>query len=1184
MPSLNHPLFGKITVQQAKEINVIAAEMAVHAENMMKIAQEGMRCLEEREAARLKAIEEREMARQQEKIVADANPIAPPEVITKFAAEQEIEEVKVHVPTGYLNGHKKDDTADYEITTEGDEFEDWITDCSEAEERKFFNSGKSIYEKTERFYKKDKVKFQDPVKEMLFAEQYKAEKEDGSHFYAYKYLTLTVDELRKYTYYHQVLNKPMYLHAVNLGLDQPEKCYSIYVDIDAKAEDLEEAELTIEEVEDAIISAIYDTFTAITDIEVDREPKIWKTYGDRPGKFSRHLTFDHHWCIIEAAAARAFYFDAFARVREENPSVCKFFDVGVSTATGWRNLRTQGSSKLGDDPAQYECPPLRLTPGDFGERFVIETCANAADALFTFGRHNIAITADMLPESMMERIKTQNNIVTTGLWGDYAQYLQNPDKSWKYNASIREIRDNKINMNQIRGTPCAVCKVPHESENPYCLISDNAITLLCPSANRKHKEGDKEINYFIFVAVTERAKKGFLDRIMDLTLLEAPPVDIKSTIKTRDKEMRAIDEFFGDKCGHLAIKSPLGSGKTKRIVDMLKRKYADGTFLMLGYRVSLSNENHADIQAAGIDVTLYSDVPRYEINDPRVICQIESLGRIPDGKTFDVVIVDETSGVLHQMRQHKPADYKKMMITFRQIISCAKKVIYIDGLMRPEILNSVRRFRKEKLEVWENLPVEKKYKEVIFSDNKQEWVDHLIELLEMGEKVWVTSTQGERFITSVVAAVNKCLPNCKVLPIYRNVNNTPVILRNLNEYVKDYQLVIASPSIEAGVSITTPFDYQFVNLTSSGPNAWSIIQMLGRVRNVLNPQVFIYVHGLVVQDLPRDYEEIYKRWEKKLAIACNKIWCIDGKEWIDGSCRFPDPYSIFMAFIVYLALDEYNGRRNIILEVIRYFQRTYDVKFYKYADSPEGKALDEKRAKETEKVMEGAVKLLGEKHMAAILAAPDIDVDEARVISRKRERLRTEEERGSITRYYLRRYYEYPGEIDKDWLTTYMKDGVRNMFHKIHHRKMTPDAAIRLANVLREDAQNYAVRENEPESFILNLSRTDTIELWTSLRIKEIVESGVKDPARVKQLLKEFMITQQSRAEVLKGRKISETTVIRLANELLFEYGWKLKESKENFYEGGKRKTNRVYKLIDISAKYFYEGDLKTGEKRPRVV
>ena len=137
--------------------------------------------------------------------------------------------------------------------------------------------------------------------------------------------------------------------------------------------------------------------------------------------------------------------------------------------------------------------------------------------------------------------------------------------------------------------------------------------------------------------------------------------------------------------------SPTNSGKTKAIVDMIKKNYASKRILFLTSRIALATFVHSVCSDAGMSFVLYNRVGGTLETYDHLICSMESLHRVigtrgggffaPD---YDIVVVDEVTQFLEHL--DSPTIEMRRFLWYQIMYWCRRaetKVLLADAYIMP---------------------------------------------------------------------------------------------------------------------------------------------------------------------------------------------------------------------------------------------------------------------------------------------------------------------------------------------------------------------------------------------------------------------------------------------------------------------------------------------------------------------
>ncbi|AMQ10530.1 putative helicase [Brazilian marseillevirus] len=283
----------------------------------------------------------------------------------------------------------------------------------------------------------------------------------------------------------------------------------------------------------------------------------------------------------------------------------------------------------------------------------------------------------------------------------------------------------------------------------------------------------------------------------------------------------------------LIVRSAMGTGKTKAVVDYMKQR-PNERVLILSFRISLDEELQRKFPGA----VLYSDARAQKngyITSDILVCQIDSLYRVMG--TYDILVIDETSYTLsHLCKFAKNAS--DCWDALKSFVKNAKSVILMDAFMAdyiPKLFQSLGR------ETWciENTwkPHEEKTHMKVFASEKMA-KQRLFSGLSQGKNiVFVSNSKKE---VDAVCELAKKRGFDRVLKYTSETKK-----ENLGISVDDwdeYQLVAYTPTISAGISFEKKHFHEcHAHFVSSSANAYECSQMLFRARDLSEDNIFVHV-------------------------------------------------------------------------------------------------------------------------------------------------------------------------------------------------------------------------------------------------------------------------------------------------------------------------------------------------------
>lgn len=313
------------------------------------------------------------------------------------------------------------------------------------------------------------------------------------------------------------------------------------------------------------------------------------------------------------------------------------------------------------------------------------------------------------------------------------------------------------------------------------------------------------------------------------------------------------DEAFPDSAIVNLVKAEMKMGKTKSVCSILDDdKYDDSIMNFVSFRRTFSIESSKKFK----DFNLYSEIKEQSIDISiykRLIIQAESLNRVNihslyrDDLSLDILILDEIESIWTQFNSGNFPDWHASVNIFMWMVKHAKKIIIMDANLSKrttDLLEIIRPGIIEKTSLYWNKYNPSSRIKYYFVDIQNVWVAHLGAAIKKGENIMIftnslkSSRRLHKFVASTGVPVDKIMMyTSETLESIKTKH-----FRNVNHYWSQYQVVICTPTISAGVSFEKEhFNKVFGLFTDRSCNVQTCMQMIGRVRNVADEKIFIHV-------------------------------------------------------------------------------------------------------------------------------------------------------------------------------------------------------------------------------------------------------------------------------------------------------------------------------------------------------
>lgn len=306
----------------------------------------------------------------------------------------------------------------------------------------------------------------------------------------------------------------------------------------------------------------------------------------------------------------------------------------------------------------------------------------------------------------------------------------------------------------------------------------------------------------------------------------------------------------------LSIISAYGTGKSQTMLHIIK-EFDPKRILFITYRQTLSYNFYGTFQDFNVGLYLNSG----EIKNDRVICQLDSLHKLLtpnmlNGKSivpyYDLVIFDESESTLSHVDSDTLGNKHKAYKIMEAILKKAKKVIALDGDFGNRSYSFLKSVNQDKdFTVIKNkcVPTSKHW---MFTNDKSNFDQKILDDIQKGWKLFICCMACESATNYKKMLESKC----KVLVICSKSNDKiKEELTNVNEFWGNYDVVIITPSVEAGVDFSIKhFDKMYVVLSANSTSQRGLNQMTSRVRQLTFLDVNVHLNGMPYKELANFYQ------------------------------------------------------------------------------------------------------------------------------------------------------------------------------------------------------------------------------------------------------------------------------------------------------------------------------------------
>jgi hypothetical protein len=293
------------------------------------------------------------------------------------------------------------------------------------------------------------------------------------------------------------------------------------------------------------------------------------------------------------------------------------------------------------------------------------------------------------------------------------------------------------------------------------------------------------------------------------------------------------------------IRAGMGCGKSQRCIDYIK-KHNPKRVLILTARVQQAYTSLGRYNKSGLGFQLYKDVTNLAATD-RLICQFESLHRLMDSgvfESYDLVIIDEVRGLAQQTVW---TDNKNLVMNnkiFEMILASCPFHIWLDAHVEVDgmIFDMAQQYF---LDQWmlHRYRYTSLQREFTFQHNRLIAIGDLIERMKRKELV-MCCFGSKRELEAVTMFVGEMVPDVNML-IFKSQQDCDHITKfaDIDVHLAGVNLLAFTSVVTTGADIQTAVSKVICFGTSTGCSYRDMMQMNGRARNVLDPEVVVCPPG-----------------------------------------------------------------------------------------------------------------------------------------------------------------------------------------------------------------------------------------------------------------------------------------------------------------------------------------------------
>jgi len=322
--------------------------------------------------------------------------------------------------------------------------------------------------------------------------------------------------------------------------------------------------------------------------------------------------------------------------------------------------------------------------------------------------------------------------------------------------------------------------------------------------------------------------------------------------------------------GMVIVRAPMGSGKTENLIRPIMQAAPKAAYI--AHRVSLVGD-----AAYRLDTQHYRNVLAAEMPwVTHLACCVNSIThpkfRNEDDRawftTVDTLCIDEASQVLRHIATGPVDQPTRVMDGLIEAIQSARQVLMCDADANDSLIELCEMARPgEPIHILE-VDAENDHVRIDHSDNESVW-QQALDAAVAGDRVLVANDSADS-AKKMAAMIREKRPEARVLLVHKESKADPDAERFLdrpNDEATRWDVLIYSPAISSGVSITTPhFARHFGIFSGQTVSPSDAIQMLRRDRTARH-----YVLGIGISRTMRetDREALFRGLLAADEIACD---------------------------------------------------------------------------------------------------------------------------------------------------------------------------------------------------------------------------------------------------------------------------------------------------------------------------
>lgn len=648
-----------------------------------------------------------------------------------------------------------------------------------------------------------------------------------------------------------------------------------------------------------------------------------------------------------------------------------------------------------------------------------------------------------------------------------------------------------------------------------------------------------------------------------------------------------------DNGGFFCIKSNMGTGKTTMLKSLLPVKFNNKRILYLSHRQTFTQNIYGTFRK--LNMENYMDIAKNKLYESdRLICQIDSIRHLLDGsnglRKFDLIIMDEIESLLNHMSSVTLGEHRKQTcMILKQLLSMAPNVLCMDADFDDRAYEFVSRIKGKPIVVVNEFKLG--IKRYLFNKNLDKMKFQLIEDIKRKKNVSIICLSKD-MMDRLKNYIKDNVKNVKLISYSSMTDDKDKEkLKDVNNEWKEYQVILYTPTIEAGVDFSEKhFDKMYCFLSNGSCSPRAFLQMVGRIRYLSDINIRCYFDKSMKYTSKRSYVPGIDELEEYLM----KNIYDPSYEWIeeDDYCTLKRKKDCFTRVFAH-NMHEKMMKRSRFLDVLK---ELITIKEDMYIDESKGESFNEdnnidamdddinsidstKNNKKVEIISQSSITndnaielecikrdqstIVSSKksiyEMDELLACPIIDFERAEKIKKlKFKSIATREDKLCLKKYEIMRKFkikeeEFTHEFLLNWYNKeYILDNALYAVGKLKipkediERKKTMDMKI---GYLKELLKVFGFR---------SLTDFNNVVERDNKMIKRMEKSGFMEKKKY-----DMVVTVFGKRNLKQNSKFSINIFIKFTDSILNEFGVKLTCNKKRIKYKKKLFWEYKYQLME---------------------